>query len=482
MRVTLSLLGYHGQRGVHPVRIRKHRWKEGSPIVVPKEVTFSDPRLQTVVEQSGKEVENPFWNPPWEKPQEHPQWVPESDDPRFEKFLPKPPPESHPLWKSKAAYVYDQEAKLQCRMDQAKLLTKTIVVEGLPAEVEDLIGAYKIKEQDEIVRRLVLQAVAWDQAKDPLPQWFEEASPLDPYKFVTREDQLRKTKATVPKGPSYQKQADNLLGDLLRVCDVSNHEHSVASETAPELIDSHKNRFLLHDCDIQTTYTHFDGDLIHLSGKVHSVLYRDAPLPPPADQSIVDETAHETLPELWPLRPTIDLLPKHIYDNEDMLTFRKGKCPKLSHPIFPHTLGISWGKWWEKYGYTYDRMYEPEDCLTRAFMTTFGAAVAQARLLYGEDVQGELRSPVVLQSIATNGFNFDFITLQLNTLDLSSPAGVKNMVWIDAGPHNNIREDWRPTTFIPWLCTQKPYVLREFNPVVFEKIVAMYLNGVVRRT
>jgi len=338
MRVTLALLGYHGQRGAHPGRIRKIRWRESSPIVVPKEVTIVDPRLQTVVEQSGKQVENPFWNPPWEKPQEHPQWIPERDDPRFEKYSVKPTIEAHPLWKSNAAYVYDQDTKLQCRMDQAKILTKTIVVEGLPSEVEDLIGAYKMTNQDEIVRRLVLQAVAWDQKKDPLPQWFEEVSPLDPYKFISREDQLRKTKAEVPKGPSYQKQADNLMGDLLRICDISNHEHSAAKEDAPKISKSHVNRQLVRDCDFQTVYEHFDGDLVHLSGKLHSVLYREAPLPPPASQTIVDETMHEKLPELWPLKPTIDMLPKHIYDNEDMLTFRKGKIPKLSHPIYPHTL------------------------------------------------------------------------------------------------------------------------------------------------
>ena len=83
-----------------------------------------------------------------------------------------------------------------------------------------------------------------------------------------------------------------------------------------------QNRHQLHDCDFQTVYPHFDGDLVHLSGKLHSVVYRDAPLPAPASQSLVDETMHEKLPELWPLKPTIDLLPKHIYDDENVLTFR----------------------------------------------------------------------------------------------------------------------------------------------------------------
>ena len=104
----------------------------------------------------------------------------------------------------------------------------------------------------------------------------------------------------------------------------------------------------------------------------------------------------------------------------------------------------------------------------------------KARLIHGGDVQGELRSPVVLQAIATNGFNFDFITFQLNTLDFSSSEGVKNIAWIDSGPHNNIREDWRPTTWTAFRGSQRPYVLKEFNPVVFEKILATYLNGAVK--
>ena len=94
--------------------------------------------------------------------------------------------------------------------------------------------------QDEIVRRHVLQAVAWDPTKEEMPQWFKEAPQHDPYKFVTREDQLRHWRALVPLGPSYQKQADNLLGNLLRLCDISNHHHSEKSEDAPDLTESIK--------------------------------------------------------------------------------------------------------------------------------------------------------------------------------------------------------------------------------------------------
>ena len=72
--------------------------------------------------------------------QEHPQWIPERDDPRYAKFMPQPSIDSHPLWKEKSAYIFDEDTRLSCRMDQAKALTKTIVVEGLTPQVEVPVG------------------------------------------------------------------------------------------------------------------------------------------------------------------------------------------------------------------------------------------------------------------------------------------------------------------------------------------------------
>ena len=106
--------------------------------------------------------------------------------------------------------------------------------------LQELVGAFRLKNQDEIIRRFVLQAVAWDQTRDILPMWFKAAEPNDPYKFVTREDQMRKWHAESPLGPPYQKQADNILGDLIRICAISNHDHSEARDGAPTLTESLK--------------------------------------------------------------------------------------------------------------------------------------------------------------------------------------------------------------------------------------------------
>lgn len=42
-----------------------------------------------------------------------------------------------------------------------------------------------------------------------------------------------------------------------------------------------------------------------------------------------------------------------------------------------------------------------------------------------------LDKPVVLQCVATNGRLFQFLVFQLNTTDLTSDTGVKNLVWLE---------------------------------------------------
>ena len=79
---------------------------------------------------------------------------------------------------------------------------------------------------------------------------------------------------------------------------------------------------MLHNCDFHTLYSHLEGDLIHVSGRLHSLVYADSPLPPPVGLDVIRDTVDEELPQLWPIKPTVDLLPKHVYDDEDKLTFK----------------------------------------------------------------------------------------------------------------------------------------------------------------
>lgn len=52
-------------------------------------------------------------------------------------------------------------------------------------------------------------------------------------------------------------------------------------------------------------------------------------------------------------------------------------------------------------------------------------------VLHSQPEPQVLEKPVVLQSVATNGRLFQFLVFQLNTTDLTSDTGVKNLVWLE---------------------------------------------------
>jgi len=58
-------------------------------------------------------------------------------------------------------------------------------------------------------------------------------------------------------------------------------------------------------------------------------------------------------------------------------------------------------------------------------MLGFAAALGQARLLYGAEVEGDLPKPVAVNVVSTNGVSWELATFQLNSVDLGSE--VKNL-------------------------------------------------------
>ena len=69
----------------------------------------------------------------------------------------------------------------------------------------------------------------------------------------------------------------------------------------------------------------------------------------------------------------------------------------------------------------------------------------------------------------------NFLCFQLNTLDMQSDAGVKNLAWFDTD--NQLFEKHYPK---PWYEDEKfkKFRYEAYAPNVFEKFIAVYLNGV----
>lgn len=113
-------------------------------------------------------------------------------------------------------------------------------------------------------------------------------------------------------------------------------------------------------------------------------------------------------------------------------------------------------------------------------MFAFGNALVQARQQYPN---GNLVKPVTVQSIFLLDELFHFVIFQLNTLNYNETNDQRsNFVWIDK---DNYLYENRPSMLIhnPVYGTEKNlqrYVLEklQYNPVVFEKFLALYLQGV----
>jgi large subunit ribosomal protein L37 len=121
-----------------------------------------------------------------------------------------------------------------------------------------------------------------------------------------------------------------------------------------------------------------------------------------------------------------------------------------------------------------------DERLARMVMFAFGSALVQARQLYPN---GILTKPITVQSIFLLDELFHFVIFQLNTLNYNDPNDQRsNYVWIDK---DNYLYDNRPSMVMynPRYGTERNlqrYVLEKlkYNPIVFEKFLALYLQGV----
>ena len=110
----------------------------------------------------------------------------------------------------------------------------------------------------------------------------------------------------------------------------------------------------------------------------------------------------------------------------------------------------------------------PEGVHARALTLGFLCALAQARLVYGMNVKGDLPEPVAVHHIHTDGCNFHFSVFQLNTLNLEEPTGIKNIFWHE--------EDISSLFDVCDYVMAKP-TLSGYNPEIFSKFSAMYLQN-----
>uniref|UniRef100_A0ABI7YJM1 Large ribosomal subunit protein mL37 n=1 Tax=Felis catus TaxID=9685 RepID=A0ABI7YJM1_FELCA len=205
--------------------------------------------------------------------------------------------------------------------------------------------------------------------------------------------------------------------------------------------------------------------LLQVRGSSGARLNTKDPLPAIASKEEVEATKNHVLETFYPISPTIDLQECNVYDVKDNTGFQEG----YPYP-YPHTL------YFLETASLRPHRLQPDHLRAKMILFAFGNALAQARRLYGSDTK-VLEQPVVVQSVGTDGRVFQFLVLQLNTTDLASNEGVKNLVWVDSDQLLYQHFWCRPV--IKKKVVVEPVGPTGFQPETFRKFLALYLHGAV---
>ncbi|KAI6064047.1 39S ribosomal protein L37, mitochondrial [Aix galericulata] len=335
---------------------------------------------------------------------------------------PGPRYEDMALRKERGCFVCHQRVRMLEGVRQAQWLTKTKLVQGLPPSVLSIVNdpAHQLQDQDEAVHRAIAHARLWETT--------EVAPRRDKYCPVLFEDLIHLCRLMTMKYPSLAKR---MLARNYRIAAVWERE----------------------------------SFLLQVRGLNGILLNSVAPIPPVASEEEILATKEHVLETFYPISPTIDLQEVNVYRELNDTGFKDG----YPYP-HPHTLYFL-----ESANVRPDR-FRPEQLRAKMLMFAFGNALAKARVLHGNDPK-VLEQPIVVQSVGTDGQLFQFMVFQLNTTDLVSSDGVKNLVWIDSD--QNLYEKAQCVPEIKKRVVMKPAGIYGVQPETFKKFLALYLHGAV---
>ncbi|TFK10186.1 heterogeneous nuclear ribonucleoprotein A0 [Platysternon megacephalum] len=357
---------------------------------------------------------------PWLARPRHPRWERGWHDPRHSPGLRY---EAMPLYKERVCYVCHQRTKMLEGVRQALWLTKTKIMEGLPPKVLSIIDepANQLENQDERVQNAISHARLWN------------------------------TTELIPKRESY---CPVLLEDLLHLC-----------RTMASKYPSLSKRMLARDYKVAAIWER-ESSMLQVRGMNGILLNAINPLLPVASKDEILATENQILETFHPISPTIDLQEVNVYEERNDTGFREG----YPYP-HPHTL------YFVESANIRPTRFRPEQLRAKMLMFAFGNALAKAKMLYGDDPK-VLEHPVVVQSIGTEGRIFQFMVFQLNTTDLASSDGVKNLVWIDSDQY--MYDYIRYLPGIRKKVVKFPPGIYGYRPDTFKKFLALYLHGAVQ--
>ncbi|XP_069794157.1 large ribosomal subunit protein mL37 isoform X1 [Narcine bancroftii] len=348
----------------------------------------------------------------------YPAWERDGEDP-FRRRGPRY--EEMPLYKERPCYTFHQRAKLLEGVKQALWLTKSKLIDGLPQQILSIAEdpAYRIVNQDERVKLAISHARFWSAPE------------------------IR---------PKRDRFCPALIQDLLHLCRIQQPQFPALG-----------NRMLAENYRVSATWER-ESDIFRVCGLNGMLLSSKLPLPAIAGKKEILSTEQHTLPTFYPISPNIDLQLTHVYELYNSTGFQDGYPFPHAHTLYIIDSSVN------------ATLFKPEPLRAKMIMFTFANALARAKILYGEEPK-VLDNPITIQCIGTNGRLFQFLVFQLNTTDLLSNDGIKNLIWLD---QDQLLYDYaKCLPVIKKKMVQVPAGLSGYSHETFSKFLALYLHGAV---
>ncbi|XP_040568328.1 large ribosomal subunit protein mL37 [Lepeophtheirus salmonis] len=380
-----------------------------------------------------------------------PYEVPEYDPPKsiIRENLPKD--ESHPLWKDRPVHTFGDRTyfPVNHQLDLAKNLTKTVELDvGLPSRLIQSIEKTSLSEEAlASVEDMIKETQMFDAIQKKLPfnykvpfiGWHpvnDRMSSKTPYPVTMSWQYKEARKYGIPLPRSTL----NLTRGLFRLLD----------QFCPEAKDIlHR---VNHEKQILRQYFNRLGSYTRVSVHLPFSVWSPHLIKPYADTNTTKSSISLKLPDIHPMEPQVGLWPINVYREENNLPIMDGSLLRA------HTLV-------NNYTNPVPDLANEDQFAANSLMLSFASALGQARLLYGSQFSDVLPEPITVHFINTDGKKFHISAFQLNTLELSTNDGVKNIFW---------HEKEMSSLYDVCEYVQGRPMFEGLNSSLFKKLLAMY--------
>jgi hypothetical protein len=247
-----------------------------------------------------------------------------------------------------------------------------------------------------------------------------------------------------------------LLSNLIRLSNSNLFKKSPTAVLTRHLAENFTLESIIDRC----------GEHIMVNQNLDFAILGNSSLPQIGTKDQTEGTRDYKFINMYPIFPTIDLKEQQVYDLKR--PFLLDHKSDLAGKIVQTVISLN------------DDNFTSEQDVSRMTMLLFGTAYAQANMLKVKaDSNGVLQNPLVVNGVSVTNQRFNYVSFQLNTMNLKDNQGVKNLVFYDAD--NEIYTNRLTVDKLPYP-TQKNIqrlAMRslEYNPRVFEKFLAYFSYG-----